>query len=218
MPQRPYVLLSAAMSADGYIDDASVTRLVLSDAADLDQVDEARAHSDAILVGAQTVRADNPRLRPSPARQRQRLAAGLAARPLKVTLTGRGDLDPASRFFAGDPPLVYAAGGIAGDLRARLRTATVVPVPGGERAELEWILADLAGRDVRRLMVEGGAQLLRQLLAAGLGDELRLAIAPLAVADPAAPRLLDGPLPAGRLQLVSVSQVGRMAVLHYRAP
>ena len=52
MTERPYVLLSAAMSADGYLDDASSTRLVLSDEADLDRVDELRAASDAILVAS----------------------------------------------------------------------------------------------------------------------------------------------------------------------
>lgn len=40
MRERPYVLLSATMSADGYIDDASATRLMLSDDIDLDRVDE----------------------------------------------------------------------------------------------------------------------------------------------------------------------------------
>ena len=63
MAQRPYVLLSAAMSADGYLDDASGARLVLSDEADLDRVDELRAGADAILVGAQTIRSDNPACR-----------------------------------------------------------------------------------------------------------------------------------------------------------
>jgi hypothetical protein len=43
MRERPYVLLSAAMSADGYIDDASATRLVLSDDTDQDRVDELRS-------------------------------------------------------------------------------------------------------------------------------------------------------------------------------
>jgi 5-amino-6-(5-phosphoribosylamino)uracil reductase len=43
MRERPYVLLSAAMSADGYIDDASATRLVLSDDTNLDRVDELRS-------------------------------------------------------------------------------------------------------------------------------------------------------------------------------
>jgi 5-amino-6-(5-phosphoribosylamino)uracil reductase len=154
--ERPYVLLSAAMSADGYIDDASSTRLVLSDEADLDRVDELRAASDAILVGAQTVRADNPRLLVrSSARRQRRLELGGAASPRRVTITRSGALDPAARFFAAVPdrrlvqpdhplpqpdrplefpdraiypdrPLVYAAPAIAGDLAARLSSAAVV--------------------------------------------------------------------------------------------
>jgi 5-amino-6-(5-phosphoribosylamino)uracil reductase len=102
--ERPYVVLSAAMSADGYIDDASSTRLVLSDEADLDRVDELRAGSDAILVGAQTVRADNPRLQVrSSARRQQRLELGRAASPRRVTITRGGRLDPGARFFAPAP-------------------------------------------------------------------------------------------------------------------
>ena len=101
MTERPYVLLSAAMSADGYIDDASSTRLVLSDEADLDRVDELRAASDAIMVGAQTVRADNPRLLiRSSARRQQRLEVGRPASPRRVTITRSGRLDPQARFFA----------------------------------------------------------------------------------------------------------------------
>ncbi|MEU9845655.1 dihydrofolate reductase family protein, partial [Actinomadura sp. NPDC048032] len=57
MSERPYVLLSCAMSADGYIDDATPERLRLSSTADWDRVDAVRAGCDAILVGAGTVRA-----------------------------------------------------------------------------------------------------------------------------------------------------------------
>ena len=62
MPRRPYTLLSCAVSADGCLDDASADRLVLSGPQDLDEVDELRAASDAIFVGAGTIRADNPGL------------------------------------------------------------------------------------------------------------------------------------------------------------
>ena len=62
LPTRPYVLISCAMSADGRIDDTSPVRLLLSGPDDLDRVDELRASADAILVGANTVRRDNPRL------------------------------------------------------------------------------------------------------------------------------------------------------------
>src|SRR5260370_23391159 len=62
MSERPYVLLSAATSVDGCLDDATDTRLILSNDADLDRVDEVRAGSDAIMVGAGTIRRDNPAL------------------------------------------------------------------------------------------------------------------------------------------------------------
>ncbi len=232
MRERPYVLLSVAMSADGYIDDASGTRLVLSDEADLDRVDELRARCDAILVGAQTIRADNPSLGVrSVARQRQRTERGLTADPRKVTLTRSGDVDPRARFFtavspapAGEPPLVYAVQAAAAELTARLIAVAVVvtvPAPGPEVSpgtaglDLRWILADLAARGVGRLMIEGGAQVLSQFLSAGLADELLLAVAPIFVADAAAPRLLAGPGPGGRMRLAGVRQAGDMAVLRY---
>ncbi|MFJ6956379.1 dihydrofolate reductase family protein, partial [Micromonospora aurantiaca (nom. illeg.)] len=62
MTTRPYVLLSCAMSIDGYIDDATTERLLLSNDDDLDRVDATRAGCDAIMVGAATVRRDDPRL------------------------------------------------------------------------------------------------------------------------------------------------------------
>src|SRR5882757_5765815 len=84
----PYVLLSCAMSVDGYIDDATPERLLLSNAADFDRVDGERAASDAIVVGANTIRRENPRLLVrSPARRRERAAAGRPPSPAKVTLT-----------------------------------------------------------------------------------------------------------------------------------
>ena len=109
MPPRPYVVLSCATSADGYLDDASPQRLILSGPADLDRVDEVRAGCDAILVGARTVRADNPRLLiRDPRRSARRAARGLPAHPARVTLTASGVLDPRARFFApGALRLVY---------------------------------------------------------------------------------------------------------------
>jgi riboflavin-specific deaminase-like protein len=218
--QRPYVLLSAAMSADGYIDDAGGHRLDLSDAADWDRVDDLRATSDAIMVGARTIRADNPRLLvKSPSRQQRRVAAGLPPQPLRVTVTGTGDLDPQARFFGAEPvtPLVYAPETVAAHVARVLSSAAVVvatPALSG-RADLAWLLTDLAARGVRRLMVEGGATVLAQFLAARLADEFLLAVAPVFVADPRAPRLLAGGTPGGRMRLAGLSQVGDMAVLQY---
>jgi hypothetical protein len=78
------------MSIDGYLDTATDERLVLSNDADLDRVDAVRADSDAILVGAATLRNDNPRLLVrAPSRRAERIARGLPSTPIKVTVTSR---------------------------------------------------------------------------------------------------------------------------------
>src|SRR5688572_15036992 len=119
------------MSLDGFIDDASDRRLILSGPDDLDRVDALRASCDAILVGAGTVRADNPRLLVrSPDRVAARVAAGRAEQPTKVTLTASGDLDPTAAFFTAGagPKLVYVpSAGIA----ARVPAAATAVVAAG---------------------------------------------------------------------------------------
>src|SRR6476620_10756129 len=99
MPERPYTMLSCSVSLDGYLGDKS-PRLALSNDADFDRVDEVRASCDAIMVGAVTVRTDNPRLLiRSPAGREERRARGLAPSPMKITVTERADLDVESNFF-----------------------------------------------------------------------------------------------------------------------
>jgi 5-amino-6-(5-phosphoribosylamino)uracil reductase len=102
MTGRPYVVLSCAMSLDGCLDGTGEDRLVLSGQADLDRVDAERAAADAILVGAGTIRRDDPRLLVRSARrQAGRRARGRPPQPAGVTITASGDLDPAARFFRG---------------------------------------------------------------------------------------------------------------------
>lgn len=208
---RPYTLLSCATSIDGYLDDTSSQRLLLSNEADFDRVDAVRAGCDAILVGANTVRRDDPRLViRDPGRRAARVARGLPADPVKVTVTSSGDLDPGSRFFTvgSAEKLVYSP-----SPPARLdAVATIVAAD-----DLRTVLADLAARGVRRLMVEGGASILAALLADGLADELHLAIAPRFVGDPGAPRF-TGPLAgtAGRAPvLAGVTDLDGVVILRY---
>jgi 5-amino-6-(5-phosphoribosylamino)uracil reductase len=219
--QPPYTLLSCSMSIDGYVDDATEQRLLLSNPADFDRVDSVRARHDAILVGAQTVRRDNPRLLiRSQARRNERLARGLPASPLKVTVTGCGDLDPTAPFFAaGDvEKLVYCASAALPAARERLgRVATVVDA--GDPVDLRRLMTDLRARGVERLMVEGGGTMHTQLLTAGLADELQLVIAPFFVGDSRAPRFVhDGGFPWGpdrRALLAEVRQLGDVVLLRY---
>ncbi|TNY34453.1 RibD family protein [Thermomonospora catenispora] len=221
MNDRPYVLLSCAMSVDGYIDDASPERLRLSTPADFDRVDGVRAACDAILVGAGTVRADDPKLLiKSPERQRRRVARGLPRQLTKVTLTSSGDLDPGSRFFTtGDSPkLVYAASPAVPALKERLADAGEV-IDAGDPVDLRRMLADLAGRGVRRLMVEGGGGVHTRFLTEGLADELQLVVAPFFIGDPAAPRFVHPGVfpqsPARPMRLAEVTRIGDLVLMRY---
>lgn len=215
--RRPYVVLSCAMSLDGYIDDASDTRLVLSGPADLDRVDEVRAGCDAILVGANTIRRDNPRLRVRSAQRRAaRAARGLRESPLRVTLTARGELDRHAHFFDDDLYVVYCATPAVGATADRLAAEVV---DAGEPVDLAWVLADLARRGVARLLVEGGSTMHTQFLSAGLADELQLAVAPVFVGDSRAPRFVNDHTYAVWREhsplLVDVRHVGEVALLRY---
>ncbi|EFE68543.1 dihydrofolate reductase family protein [Streptomyces viridosporus] len=214
---HPYVLLSAAVSLDGYLDDTGPERLLLSGPADFDRVDEVRASVDAILVGAGTIRADNPRLLVnSPERRADRVARGRPEYPLKVTVSGSGDLDPAARFWhTGGEKVLYTTDRGAERARAHGLAADVVPLG----PELDWrrLLEHLhAVRGVRRLMVEGGGLVHTQLLTQGLADELQLVLAPLLVGDPDAPRLFGpGSYQGGRLRLLETRAVGDVVLMRY---
>src|SRR3954469_8169945 len=155
---RPYTLLSCGMSIDGYLGSAAPVRLTLSNEADFDRVDAVRADCDAILVGAGTVRNDNPRLLVrSPERRAARVERGRSESPLKVTLTGTGKLDPDAAFFtAGDADkVVYCTSGAAAELQCRLAGLAAV-VDAGDPVDVCTVSEDLHARGVERLMVEGG--------------------------------------------------------------
>lgn len=195
--ERPYVVVSAAASVDGYLDDASPHRLLLSNDEDFDRVDEVRATCDAILVGAETVRRDDPRLLVrSAARRADRTARGEAPSPLRVVLSRSGRLDPGAAVFGpGAPTVVYRG----------------EPLPA--------VLGDLVARGVRRLLVEGGGTVQAQFLVAGFVDELHLVVAPFFVGDPAAPRFAGpGSYPHGprrRMRLAEVRPIGDVVLLRY---
>src|SRR5437764_2916223 len=208
------------MSVDGYIDDTGPARLILSSEVDADRVDEVRAGCDAILVGARTVRRDNPRLLVrSPERRIRRVARGGTENPAKVTITATGNLDPASRFFTGNAArLVYCARPALAMLRERLSGLAEV-VDAGDAPSPALLADDLAERGMARVLLEGGGELATQFLAAGLADELHLVIAPFFVGDPAAPRFaLPGRYPHGpddRMRLAEVRRLGHVVLLRY---
>ncbi|MHA6759980.1 dihydrofolate reductase family protein [Streptacidiphilus sp. PAMC 29251] len=217
---RPQVRLSVAMSIDGHIDDRTPERLLLSSPEDFDRVDQLRADSDAVLVGAGTLRSDDPRLTVASAERRaERLAQGLPENPLKVALTGSGDLDPGLRFWQGaGAKVAYAPDAAVAKLAERLDGLADV-VGTGPGLDPGAVLDDLGARGVRRLMVEGGGAVHTLFLTAGLVDELQLAVAPFFVGDDFAPRFVGaGVFPQDalhRMDLVETRALGDTALLRY---
>ncbi|WP_406110757.1 RibD family protein [Kitasatospora purpeofusca] len=220
MAERPYVLLSVATSVDGHIDDTSPQRLLLSNAEDFDRVDQVRAESDAILIGGNTLRSDNPRLLVNSEKRRaDRVAAGKPEYPLKVTITASGDLGRDLKFwYFGDQKVVYTTDHAVAKLREELDGLSDV-VSTGPTVDFGAILDDLGGRGVERLMVEGGGQIHTQFLSQNLADEVHLAIAPLLVGQAQAPRFIHpAEYPGGstsRLKLLDATTIGDVVLLRY---
>ena len=221
MPERPYTLLSCSVSLDGYLGDQT-PRLALSNEADFDRVDEVRASCDAIMVGAVTVRTDNPRLLVrSQARRDERTARGLAA-----------VADEDHRDRAGGPrralELLHHRRGREARLHLEPR-GWPTPARGSGRWRRSSTAAGACGcagsartsptAASERLMVEGGGVVHTQFLADDLVDELQLVVAPFFVGDSSAPRFVsDGRFPwnAGRrATLAEVRQIGDVVLLRY---
>ena len=211
------VIVSVATSLDGYIDDNSTTRLKLSSPEDWADVLRLRCECDAILVGAGTLRKDNPSLVVKSDEHRNiRVANGLSKDIVKVSLTSSGCVEGKMKFFTegdGDKILFARSGAntsLVDDLCEVVRLEEVTATS---------IVADLSSRGYKRLMVEGGSRVLTMFLSENMVDKLRLAVAPFFVGDSGAPRfVLDEAFFAdkdNRMNLISVSQLGDMAIMEY---
>ncbi|MFR9621075.1 MAG: dihydrofolate reductase family protein, partial [Rikenellaceae bacterium] len=181
-----YTTLSMAISADGYMDDCTSQRLILSTPLDWQEVYRLRAQADAILVGGQTLRSDDPSLGlKSKELIDMRLAAGHSGEPMRVVVSGRGEISPTAKIFSKGTGRIVIFSNIEREQIARLDGVEVVVAPC---LDVAFIVTELEKRGVQRLFVEGGAQILELFLQSGMVDKLRIACNPnVVVGDSAAP-------------------------------
>jgi len=183
--RRPFVTLKAAMSCDGQIAAADGSSTWVTGEPARRHAHRMRLTHDAVLVGAQTVRRDDPRLT-------ARLAGQEVARRV-VVLSDRLDLPLSAKIFA-NRPRIYTSRDPAGPLT---EVADVVRVPSTPLGlDLHAVLADLAADGVQSVLVEGGGRTHAAFLAAGLADEIALFVAPRLLGARGATPLLDGPTAA----------------------
>ena len=156
-----------------------------------------RALADAVIVAGGTARHEGYRaVDLSPQQSQLRAAENLAPFPVLVIVSGSAAIDPEvarPREGAGGPVIVVTTSGkAAGELAALHEAGIEVLELGVDRVDLQAMVDDLAGRGLPRLLCEGGPVLHRDLLAAGLVDELLLTVAPSVVAG-SGPRTTAGP-------------------------
>jgi diaminohydroxyphosphoribosylaminopyrimidine deaminase/5-amino-6-(5-phosphoribosylamino)uracil reductase len=195
---RPEVTLKWAMSLDGRIATSTGESQWISSPAGRRWGMALREEHDAILAGIGTVLADDPRLD-------RRL--GLSGRPnLRVVLDRRLRTPPGARLFQAEGPVLIYTEPAGRERRAALEAcgSEIVELPAVEPAA---VLADLYGRGVRSVLVEGGGEIHASFVAAGLFDRVGVDCAPLLIGGRSAPGPLGGegfPSLAGAARLESL--------------
>lgn len=172
---RPRITLAYAQTLDGRIATRGGSSQWIGGARSLEFAHRLRAGHDAIMVGIGTVLTDNPRLtvRLVPGRDPLRVVVDSQLRiPLHAAMIAEGTASGtliATTMQA--PPLRIAA-------LCELGAMVVVVPSAAGRVDLVALLRVLHERDVRSVMVEGGAALITSLLRAQLVDEVAVTIAP----------------------------------------
>ena len=193
---RPYVFINVAMTADGKIDTYERKGAAISSPHDKERVDELRASADAILVGGNTLRHEDPALTvKSEARRAARVQRGLSPNPIKAGIITVADIPLEGDFITrGDARKVIITTSSTSSKQIKTLQSLGVEtfVHDSPRVDLPLAMQTLKEIGVNRLMVEGGATLNFELLRLGLVDEVQMYLAPLIFGGGNAPTLADG--------------------------
>lgn len=171
-PDGCYVLGRIAQSLDGRIATANGASQWISGQQDIVHTHRLRALFDAVVIGAGTVRADDPQLT-------TREVEGPS--PVRIVLDTERRLDGTYRLFhEGPQTLLLCATDVRGD--DCVGKAPVVRLPRARQGlDIASVLRALAERGLRRIFVEGGGITVSRFLAAGALDRLHVTIAPLLI-------------------------------------
>jgi len=190
-----YVVVNAAMSADGKLSSRRRNQVAISGASDFERVDRLRAESDAVMVGVGTVLADDPRLTVKDAELREkRTARGEPANPARVVADSRARTPPDARILSGEAKTYILVSKAAPAERRDALTDTGAHIieAGSERVAVAQAARALEAAGIDRLMVEGGGELIFSLLEADVVDDLITFVGPTVIGGREAPTLADG--------------------------
>ncbi len=214
--RRPWVHVNCAVSLDGRLAFAGGRPARLSSPEDLRRVQRLRAESDGVVVGVGTVVKDDPSLRV----HWDLLGIPPGREPVRVVLDGHGRTPPMARVLDGSAP-TYVVTTSQADRSFPPPTRTIVA--GTDRVDLATAFSALAEVGVRRLLVEGGAEVLSSVLREGRFDRLTVYYAPVLIGGRTAPPMVGGAETAGPealrpLRLESLERLGDGFVATYLPP
>ena len=216
--QRPFVTLKLAMTLDGRIATATGESKWITGPQARREVHMQRARHDAVMVGAGTVRADDPSLTVRD--------LGITRQPVRVVVSRRLDLptDCTLTRTANEVPVWLCHGADAKSRLVPWADAGVTLLPCGVtngQVDLASALAQLAENGLTRVFCEGGGTLAASLLHANLVDELIVFSAGMAIGAEGTPGLatmgIDRLTEAPRFELTEVKTLGPDVMTRWRA-
>ena len=221
--KRPHIVLNFAMSADGKISTKQRHRLRFSSRADWTLMDEIRAGVDAVLIGANTVRSEDPPFRiRSRKRRDQRKAQGKSPHPISIIISRSLDLPVSGRYFReteAEKIIITTAHAPEGRIKEIGALAEVIQASGTE-VDLHEVCALLHKRGIQHLLVEGGGEVNMAFFEAGLVDEIYMTLCPIIIGGRQAPTPVDGNGFTSdhliQLELIQTRQVGHELFQRYR--
>ena len=175
--RRPFTTLKSAATLDGRIATRTGSSRWVTGEASRRYVHELRHEAAAIMVGINTVRADDPRLT-------TRLEGGGGVDPARVILDTALSIDPGAKVLQQDadsPTIVVTGPDVSAERRDAVEAAggrlLAAPLDKG-RIDLQWLMAQLGAMGLASLLIEGGSQVAGAALRAGIVDKLCLFYAP----------------------------------------
>ena len=212
---RPYVILSAAMTLDGKIE-TKMSKLKLSSKKDTVRVHKLRAKVDAILIGKNTLKIDNPTLS---------VRHTVGKNPTRIILDSHGTIKSSSKILQTCDKIqtiIVTTNLISAANLSRLRKFPIQIITcGNSSVSISKLLKILHNKGIKKIIVEGGGTINWSFLKHGFVDELIITIAPYILGGSNSKTLVEGDgfknlLSATKLKLKKIQKINNELIVFYK--